>query len=221
MNNITLVNASAGTGKTYTLMEELGELMKNGLQPEKLLAVTFSRAAAAELRSRIRQKLLAEGRPELAQRVFDALIGTVNGVCGELLAEYAVEAGMSPVQNVISEDDSSAIFQKAIDFTLFRYNTAEFAALAAKLKRNSTEGEKNFSFSKAKDWQDDVREIHNIARSNGLNKDDLLRCAEENIIALKEVFSGTENLSLDDIREILEANFLSLPEECMKFKEHC
>ena len=218
MNNIGLMKASAGTGKTYNLMEELSKFMKDGLQPEKLLAVTFTNAAAAELKSRIRQKLLDDGRADLAQRVFDALIGTVNGVCGQLLAEYAIEAGMSPVQNVIAEEDASAIFQKAVDCALDKYNDAEFFALAARLNMNPTAGEKNRSYGGARDWQDDVRVVHNLARANGMDKDALLKCAEENIAALKEVFPGTQAFSFDGVRKKLQDEFLSLPEECTRNK---
>jgi len=218
MNNIELMKASAGTGKTYSLMKKLSKFMKEGLQPENLLAVTFTNAAAAELKSRIRQQLLEDGRPDLAQRVFDAMIGTVNGVCGQLLAEYAIEAGMSPVQDVIPEEDSTVIFQKSVDFALDKYNDPEFFALASRLNMNPTEGEKNSAFSKVHDWQDDVKDIHNLARANCLDREALLKCAEENIAALKEIFPGTLPLSFEDIRKKLKDQLDSLPDGCIKNK---
>ena len=92
MNKIELIKASAGSGKTFHLMGRLSECIASGTKPEGLLATTFTVKAAAELQSRIRQKLLEGTNPELASRVFDGLIGTVNGVCGKLLSEYAIEA---------------------------------------------------------------------------------------------------------------------------------
>ena len=84
MENINLIKASAGSGKTHRLMELLSEKISAGVSPEGLLATTFTVKAAAELQSRIRQELLKGSNPEMASRVFDGLIGTVNGVCGQL-----------------------------------------------------------------------------------------------------------------------------------------
>ena len=51
--NIKLISASAGTGKTYTLIQEIGEALKN-TEPEKIVAITFTRAATRDIRSKIK-----------------------------------------------------------------------------------------------------------------------------------------------------------------------
>ena len=79
MKNIRLIMASAGSGKTHRLMEHLCKCVEDGIPPEKLFATTFTVKAANELRSRIRQKILQSSQYEQASRVFDGLIGTVNG----------------------------------------------------------------------------------------------------------------------------------------------
>ena len=110
MKKIKLIKAGAGSGKTYTLTDRIYRDIQSGIAPESLLAITFTVKAANELQQRIREKLLDEGRIDDAVRVSDGLIGTVNGVCGRLLSEYAIEAGLSPSLNVLSEELGDEIF---------------------------------------------------------------------------------------------------------------
>ena len=61
---LTIIPAGAGSGKTYTIQQQLGEWVVAGrIAPERIVAVTFTEAAAAELRERIRAKLLSLGQP--------------------------------------------------------------------------------------------------------------------------------------------------------------
>ena len=63
---LTIIPAGAGSGKTYTIQQQLGEWVVEGkIAPERIVAVTFTEAAAAELRERIRAKLLGLGRLEV------------------------------------------------------------------------------------------------------------------------------------------------------------
>ena len=121
MNTIKMIKASAGSGKTYRLMDNLSDCIKAGTQPEGLLATTFTVKAAAELQSRIRKKLLEEDRTELASRVFDGLIGTVNGICNRLLNEYAIEAGLSPALDVLPDENANLIFSAATSEVMEQY----------------------------------------------------------------------------------------------------
>ena len=66
LHGLRLIEASAGTGKTFTLVTVLLRLLlERGVPIQQLLAVTFTRAATQELRKRLRQRLLA------AQKVLD------------------------------------------------------------------------------------------------------------------------------------------------------
>ncbi|MGZ6371635.1 MAG: UvrD-helicase domain-containing protein, partial [Bdellovibrionota bacterium] len=70
MNKIRIISASAGTGKTGELMQILYDEIQSGrVEPQGLMAVSFTTKAAGELARRVRQKLLEAGRPELAQAV--------------------------------------------------------------------------------------------------------------------------------------------------------
>ncbi len=192
---IDLIKASAGSGKTYTLMGLLSKSIASGVKPEGLLATTFTVKAAAELQSRIRQELLSGTQPELAVQVFDGLIGTVNGVCGQLLSEYAIESGLSPALDVLPEENADMIFSAAAN-TVMEEFADELEKVAARLELNAL---KENPFGKTLDWRKDVRSIVDLARSNRIDEDKLIYCAEKSCTALKEIFTAEKDLSLDDI----------------------
>lgn len=192
---IDLIKASAGSGKTYTLMTLLSQSIASGVRPEGLLATTFTVKAAAELQSRIRQKLLSGSNPELASQVFDGLIGTVNGVCGQLLGEYAIESGLSPALDVLPDENADVIFNAAIHSVMELY-ADELEQTASRLELNPL---KENSYGKTSDWRKDVHFIVNLARSNRIDKDGLLECAEKSCKALKNIFTAEKNISLQDI----------------------
>lgn len=109
------VEAGAGTGKTTALVTRIVELIAAGaLEMERLAAITFTEAAAAELRDRIRQELdnAAVHRADVHERqlcrqaaheVDLASIQTIHAFAGALLRTYPLEAGLPP--NFSMHDD--------------------------------------------------------------------------------------------------------------------
>lgn len=108
---ISIYNASAGSGKTHLLTHLLADLIKGEkkeigkIKPEKVIATTFTKAAAAEIRERASKVLLVEGLIEESFALKDGLLGTVNSVCGGLLEKYSVFSKMSPETRVIDETE--------------------------------------------------------------------------------------------------------------------
>jgi ATP-dependent helicase/nuclease subunit A len=96
------VQASAGTGKTTLMVDRVIELVRKGIQLDKLAVVTFTNPAAAELRIRIRDKLRVEssnGSREcaLALKAFtSAWISTIHGFASRILKEYFNFTGVDP-----------------------------------------------------------------------------------------------------------------------------
>lgn len=114
--NVTLVGAGAGSGKTNRLGEILhAELTSGRARPGGVIVTTFTVRAAAELRERVRAHLLARGDFGRAAAIGEARIGTVNGVCHQLLERFAFEAGLSPEQRVLDEPQSKAMLSRALD----------------------------------------------------------------------------------------------------------
>lgn len=106
----TIYNAGAGTGKTYTLCEEIVAWINQGHAPEKILATTFTRKAAAELKGRVQDATLKDFsspraiRLERAEKLELAPIGTVHSVGLQLVQRYALALGLAPDLQLISEE---------------------------------------------------------------------------------------------------------------------
>ena len=111
-----LVTAGAGSGKTRVLVERYISLLREHRIPE-IVAVTFTDAAAMEMRERVHRELLA--RPELAHHhadIDEAVIGTIHSLCLMILREHPVEAAIDPAARVLSEDEAEfELFQACID----------------------------------------------------------------------------------------------------------
>src|ERR1017187_4856482 len=110
-NTLELVRAGAGSGKTTDLCHIVDEAVRNGLDPARILATTFTKKAAADLKGRMQAKLLAGTTDRLvagrnAERLELAAIGTVHSVGHRLLSRYAFELGLSPRLEIVTESAS-------------------------------------------------------------------------------------------------------------------
>jgi ATP-dependent helicase/nuclease subunit A len=112
-----LVEAAAGTGKTTQMVARIVALITAGkCQRDQLVAVTFTRKAAAELQERLRQKL--PGAEE-------CVIGTIHSFCARLLRERPVEAGVDPEFVELDDDRDARLRDQAwVTFTnqLYAYD---------------------------------------------------------------------------------------------------
>src|SRR6266700_1899454 len=134
IGRIMFISAGAGTGKTHRLTEILHEeLTTKGVRPSGVIATTFTNRAATELRERVRGHLLARGDFALANSMGQARIGTVNSVCGGLVARFAFEAGMATEQQVLEEVQAGALLAKTIDAVLGGAAMGSFLAVVRRL----------------------------------------------------------------------------------------
>ncbi|GFE60608.1 exodeoxyribonuclease V subunit beta [Geobacter sp. AOG2] len=166
LSGLNLIEASAGTGKTWTIAALYIRLLLEGeLRPENILVVTYTKAATAELRDRIRQRIATtlelftagiKARDELealllkrcrkrdrAVRLLtralysfdDAAIFTIHGFCQRALAENAFESG-SLFDTDMTADQSALVQEAADDF----WRTALLGRKDAFLERLVAEG---------------------------------------------------------------------------------
>ena len=144
---ITFVSAGAGSGKTHRLTELLHTRLASGeVRASGVIATTFTRKAAAELRERARTYLMTRGDFALATALDQARIGTVNSVCGDLLLRFAFEAALpSEYQQVLDEERGHALLEQAIDSILEDREPEELNALADRLG--------------VERWQEDLRTL--------------------------------------------------------------
>lgn len=112
---LTIIPAGAGSGKTYTLQKTLADwVTKKWVAPERIVAVTFTEAAAGELRDRIRAELVSLGRLDDALKLDSAYISTIHGFGLRVLSEFAFDAGISPSPRLLSEDEESVLIRIAL-----------------------------------------------------------------------------------------------------------
>ena len=104
LNNVVL-EASAGTGKTRVLVERYVNLLGAGVDPDHILAITFTRKAAAEMGQRIVERLKEASRlsqidaarwRDLRSHLGDIAISTIDAFCLRLLREFRLEADVDP-----------------------------------------------------------------------------------------------------------------------------
>jgi ATP-dependent exoDNAse (exonuclease V) beta subunit len=112
---LTIVPAGAGSGKTFRIKSDLTKWVKDKLvAPHRILAVTFTEAAAAELRGRIRSSLLAEGMVEEALAVEQSYVSTIHGLGLRILSEHAFAAGASPQPRALAEAERDLLIRQAM-----------------------------------------------------------------------------------------------------------
>ena len=138
LNENLMIEAGAGTGKTYALVSRVVALVKSGVRMQEIVAITFTEAAAAELSERIRSRLeqlvdgdhpgnendllatdldeithgrLAEAIGELDQ----ATIQTIHAFASQLLRDRPLDAGLPPGWVVLDEVEASHLFAERWD----------------------------------------------------------------------------------------------------------
>ncbi|MBD0328601.1 MAG: UvrD-helicase domain-containing protein [Thermoleophilia bacterium] len=108
------VSAGAGTGKTSVIVERFARAVcERGLGVDAILVLTYTERAAAELRSRIRARLVELARPELAYELDGAWISTIHGFCHRLLKAHPFAAGLDPRFRVLDENHAAVIRTEA------------------------------------------------------------------------------------------------------------
>ena len=109
-----LLAAGAGSGKTSVLVERFVRAVReDGIAPARILAITFTERAAAELRERVRARLLELGEREAARDTEGAPIGTFHGFCARLLRIHALTAGLDPEFAILDEAGAGRLRQLA------------------------------------------------------------------------------------------------------------
>ncbi len=124
-----LVSAGAGSGKTWRIVRSLLDHVEAGVAVERLAAVTFTEAAAAELQQRLRAGLLAAGRVAEAGRVETAAICTIHSFALLLVQRYPLAAGLPPSPHVLDEVSSRAMLRRLLASWLRREADASLRAV--------------------------------------------------------------------------------------------
>ncbi len=124
--NVAL-EASAGTGKTRVLVDRYVRLLEVGVAPRNILAITFTRKAAAEMRQRVMATLRERHRlgslagdrwREIRDAFGDISISTIDAFCLSLLHEVPLEAGVDPGFDLADETETPRFVESSLDRAL-------------------------------------------------------------------------------------------------------
>ncbi len=180
LSKITFISAGAGSGKTTALSSELAKrLAEARFDPKSVAAVTFSRHAAGELVERVRQRLIEEGKPELAHAMDSAKIGTIHSVCARILREYCYEEGVGPTQGVLAEEQATSLFRSAVSS---REDDAIWSTIYSCAGSLGVEAAR---------ISGDVERLASLARENGLSADGIRQSLPESEKELSLVLGKT------------------------------
>ena len=117
INGQILVLAGPGTGKTFTVIHRISAMLKQGIAPDKILCLTFSDAAASEMRHRIIK--------EIGVLAASVNIYTYHSFCNEILKHYPEEFGLSPDIKLITDTVKRELMMESIDEADLTYFVAE------------------------------------------------------------------------------------------------
>ena len=118
-NPTILVSAAAGSGKTAVLVERIVQLIRGGFHLDRMLIVTFTKAAAAEMRQRLNRRLIHEAQadPETFTRALDELesteISTIHAFCQKVLRNNFQAVGIDPMVRPCDEQMRKTLFDAA------------------------------------------------------------------------------------------------------------
>ena len=154
------VHAGAGSGKTRVLVERfVRAVLEDGVAPERMLAITFTEKAAAELRARIRERLLSMGEREHARAAESAWISTVHGFCSRLLRAHALTAGVDPDYRVLDEHLAERLAGQAFEAALEDFVAGEQEGRGRRLELVAAYGPDRLEQA--------LRAVHATLRSRG------------------------------------------------------
>lgn len=118
-NHTILVSAAAGSGKTAVLVERIVGLVREGFKLDRMLIVTFTRAAAAEMRQRLNQRIAKEAQsdPENMGQALDDLeaaeISTIHAFCQKVIRNDFQAVGVDPLTRICDEQQQKVLFEQA------------------------------------------------------------------------------------------------------------
>jgi exodeoxyribonuclease V beta subunit len=151
----TLIEASAGTGKTYSICEMFVKAIREGKNVRNIAAITYTEAAAADLKKRLRKSLEEERKDEKIEKAlndFDLLaVSTIHSFCNRLLGAFPVETNTPAKPEFIDSGDEFKD-ETAMDFWRFEVlkkaskdtfeNGLKYADIAQILRKEWKRGKK-------------------------------------------------------------------------------
>ena len=211
MDGPLLIFAGAGSGKTRTLTHRIAHLIKNGVRPGQILAVTFTNKAAKEMRERL-ENLVGSAA---AKRMW---LGTFHALCAQMLRIHGDRIGLNPRFSILDADEQLRLMKEVVkeanlDTDRFKPSVALSKVSDAKnelLKPDQVIARANKPHEKVyanlyKRYQDRLR------TASALDFDDLLmeavRLLEESPETRDHWSERFHHILIDEFQDVNEAQF--------------
>jgi len=208
-----IVTAGAGSGKTRTLVARYLSLLAEGTDLRKVAAITFTEKAAREMRNRVRtelHKLQSQSKEpgdqafwgELAENLDGARIGTIHGLCAEILKTHPAEAVLDPEFGVLDEGLSKLLKIEAAGIALaWAVEKEEFQALFAAIETRTLNSLLVDMLKNRLDY---------LGHEGNIDAEDFLLNAMKKILATEVIGGNIQGLKEMQIRGELEADAKTL-----------
>ncbi len=216
-----LIVAGAGTGKTATLAHRVAHLVRNGVDPMRVLLLTFSRRAAGEMTRRAERLLAQDATRHTAGGGPAALhlpwAGTFHSIGARLLREYAKRIGLDPAFGILDRGDSADLLDVVRHEMGFSSQSRRFPRKESCLAIHSSKVNSGRAlddvlqrdFPWCVDWRDELvrlfRRYAERKQSNGvLDYDDLLlwwHAAMSDVRFAAEVGARFDHVLVDEYQD--------------------
>lgn len=130
-SNNLLVSASAGSGKTATIIQKIFNLIaEDKIDISEMLVITFTEAASLEMKIRLKDKLFSgcesdKSLNEQIEKLPTSDISTIHGFCSKMLRKYFFKLDLNPNFLVLNENDSKFLKANALDKIIKRYSNKQ------------------------------------------------------------------------------------------------
>ena len=205
LDNVKFISASAGSGKTYSLTQNMVQFIEQGLNPESFILTTFTKAAAAEFKEKSKAALFKKAQEvdsekkhiflDAAARIDNATIGTIHSVAHQFISQYWYLLGISPEIKVITDEDKAFYMNQSLMGCVAKDDLNFFNSLTWNFEiRKYLSSEYDFEF-----WKNDVEKL--IAATVSFNIQEL------------DKYCTTSKKLLKQICGIYNDNYYVLPSE--------
>ena len=117
------VSAAAGSGKTKAMTERFAAaVIEDRIPVDRILTITFTNEAAAQLQDKIKARLAEAGLVEAGRKLPDAYISTIHSFCSRILKAYPFAAGIDPNFTVVEDVAMISLVNEAIEQALDEFS---------------------------------------------------------------------------------------------------
>lgn len=198
LNGQVMLLAGPGTGKTFTVIERIQKMLLDGVKPDTILCLTFSDAAAGEMRQRLIKKL--------GVTASSVDIYTYHSFCNDIIKQYPMQFELSTDCRLISETEKIAIMKECIDevnlefFVPTRadkyFYTKKFISIAEQLKTKRLSKDEYLDLintnpslmPRYKEIESEIYEREQAGKTQNKGRYDSLEKIKSNIGKAKEVW---------------------------------